>query len=121
LSFFEGIPADFDDTSASLALGGLLKHNFPDLYRQWHSVNSNFGFLSHAYVKYSYQPFVQDSHNDTVINSIDPRTYFWMRSWLLQKNLSTSNLKLLTTWIQNIAQTKQLWDAGVRMVIITSI
>jgi len=111
------IPADFDDTSVSLALGGLLKRTFPDLYQQWLAVNANFGALSRAYVAYSYQPFVRDSKGDTITNALDPRSYFWMRNWLLHKNSSSgsSNLKLVTTWVQNLAETKQLWDTGVRM------
>jgi hypothetical protein len=116
-----GIPADFDDSSVNLALGALLKETFPDLYQRWESFNSNFGFLSQAYVNYSYQPFVNDSKGDTITNIIDPRSYFWMRKWLPRQQSLSPHLRLLTTWVQSLAQNKQLWDAGVRMVVLQTL
>ncbi|CAG2189477.1 unnamed protein product [Mytilus edulis] len=87
------IPPDFDDTFVNIGLGSLLKESqFIDLYKEWNNVNTNITSAFTALKKYAYRPFSSDKNQ----NSIDPRTYFYLRNFLTE-NL-TKSAALVPTW-----------------------
>ena len=47
---------------------------YPDIYSSWLKNNTNIDHLVEATIKYSYEPF----SNDTNKNLIDPRTYLYV-------------------------------------------
>ncbi|CAF0992576.1 unnamed protein product [Didymodactylos carnosus] len=114
LDAFE-IPADFDDTYLNIGLGATLKmiqNQYPSAYKQWLSSNKNFKKLCNDTVKYAYHP--TSSQIDQ--NTIDPRTYFWLRDFLhdyIEKQ--KKNPILVTTWIQNITEVRTQAAKGVKM------
>ncbi|CAF1219112.1 unnamed protein product, partial [Didymodactylos carnosus] len=76
------IPSDFDDTYVHIGLGSLLKLSEKQYslvpYEKWLKSNSNFKQLIQLTLKYSYRP----THVDQDYNTIDPRTYYWLREFL---------------------------------------
>lgn len=89
------IPPDFDDTFVNIGLGSLLKESqFTDLYKEWKNVNTNITSAFTALKKYAYRPFSPDTNQ----NSIDPRTYFYLRNFLTE-NL-TKSAALVPTWVR---------------------
>ena len=97
-----GIPADFDDTGVNLGFGTLLK-NYTSIYEEpfqrWWSNNTDFHKVLQALKLYAYRPLSKNS--DT--NTIDPRTYFYMREyleWLRMENLPAA---FVPTWIHNVS------------------
>ncbi|XP_062606158.1 uncharacterized protein LOC134267966, partial [Saccostrea cucullata] len=91
------IPPDFDDTSVNLGLGSLLKDfisEFPDSAVLWQSRNTNLSSIFTALKHYAYKP----TTNDTRINTIDTRTYFYMRRFLEDAKAKNKSLSLVTTW-----------------------
>eukprot|EP01104_Vermistella_antarctica_P004145 TRINITY_DN14651_c0_g1_i2.p1 TRINITY_DN14651_c0_g1~~TRINITY_DN14651_c0_g1_i2.p1 ORF type:complete len:408 (+),score=74.73 TRINITY_DN14651_c0_g1_i2:186-1409(+) len=66
--------------------------------------------LSQAMLSYAYQPF----SNDTSVNSIDPRTYFWLRDFL-QSRTPSDTFRLIPTWVLNLDEDFAGFDAGVAM------
>ncbi|KAH3782482.1 hypothetical protein DPMN_160397 [Dreissena polymorpha] len=77
------IPPDFDDTFVNLGLGLLLaemKDEFTETLAQWRSQNTNVTSVFEALKKYAYHP----NSNDSNINAIDCRTYFYLRHFLQQ-------------------------------------
>ena len=62
--------------------------------------------------KYAYRPFSSD--NDT--NSIDPRTFFYIRDFLYNEVKSGHReLALITTWVQSITEVKVDYYKNVHM------
>ncbi|CAC5386437.1 unnamed protein product [Mytilus coruscus] len=87
------IPPDFDDTFVNIGFGSLLKESqFTDLYKEWTTLNTNVTSAFTALKKYAYRPFSPDTNQ----NSIDPRTYFYLRNFLTE-NL-TKTAALVPTW-----------------------
>ena len=92
------IPPDFDDTSVNLGLGSLLKDlitEFPQSSVYWQSVNSNLSSVFHALKHYAYRP----TSNDSRVNSIDTRTYYYMRRFLENATAENKTVSLVTTWV----------------------
>lgn len=98
-----GIPADFDDTSVNLGLGTLLKNysaaNEKDFFQRWWTNNTNFTNALQALKLYAYRPL--SSNNDS--NTIDPRTYFYMRDYLYRLKEENRPAAFVPTWVHNIS------------------
>eukprot|EP00475_Leptophrys_vorax_P008931 TRINITY_DN15835_c0_g2_i1.p1 TRINITY_DN15835_c0_g2~~TRINITY_DN15835_c0_g2_i1.p1 ORF type:complete len:644 (+),score=160.84 TRINITY_DN15835_c0_g2_i1:90-2021(+) len=112
------IPADSDDTGCNLALGmklKQLKNRFPVLYEKWSAANFKFEGLIDKLKIYHYEPFSDDDS----LNTIDPRTYFWIRGLLNEhkaKYGKKSSLSLITTWLLSQADVqKNFVSKGVSM------
>ena len=92
------IPADFDDTGVNLGLGSLLadlKEELPDAFQLWKSHNTNLTSVLSALKKYAYRPF---SDNEA-INTIDPRTYFYLRHFLDDAKSKGLDVAIVPTWV----------------------
>ena len=112
-----GIPADADDTSKAHELGSyLLSRGIKYSRAATHWRISGGRFPVEALAKYAYRPFSSDRQE----NTIDPRTYFWLRGFLDQKKekgscLDKSSVILPTTWLQNMAESGHYWKKGESM------
>ena len=100
------IPADFDDTFVNLGFGSLLK-NYQIVSKQpyltWLKNNANISAAIAVLKKYAYKPF--NKNQDT--NSIDPRTYFYIREFLLDITANvTKELSLIPTWVQSSSESR---------------
>ncbi|KAH3781358.1 hypothetical protein DPMN_159185 [Dreissena polymorpha] len=94
------IPPDFDDTFVNLGLGALLaemKEEFPATHAQWRSQNTNVTSVFDALKLYAYRP----KSNDSNINAIDSRTYFYLRHFL-QQVPKDEDVALVPTWVKYI-------------------
>ncbi|XP_062587918.1 uncharacterized protein LOC134249593 [Saccostrea cucullata] len=94
------IPPDFDDTFVNIGLGSLLKEmskTFPQSFQTWMKRNSNLTSILTALKKYVYRPMSEDSN----ANSIDPRTYFYIRGFLENARDAGDTIALVSTWVQN--------------------
>lgn len=92
------ITPDFDDTFLNLGLGSLLsqyKSDFPASHKLWLSQNANLDSIWTALKKFAYRPF----SGDRDVNTIDPRTYFYIRGFLEQANDSGRDVALIPTWV----------------------
>lgn len=105
------IPADSDDTGCMLALGAELlaqSERYPAAAQAWASANADLQTLVDKMVLYSYDPFSPDSSK----NTIDPRTYMWIRFFVQEEQKRAQaagqqpTLSLVTTWFQNIAEAR---------------
>ncbi|XP_060062486.1 uncharacterized protein LOC132543048 [Ylistrum balloti] len=106
------IPPDFDDTFVNLGLGALLRlaeELYPQSWKRWQTQNSNVTSALHALRKYAYRP----SSANPDVNTIDPRTYFYMRSFL--NKYHDEDLALVPTWVQNTREAMQNDKKGVSM------
>eukprot|EP00164_Ancoracysta_twista_P001291 GFYU01001691.1.p1 GENE.GFYU01001691.1~~GFYU01001691.1.p1 ORF type:complete len:704 (+),score=245.11 GFYU01001691.1:142-2253(+) len=112
------IPADSDDTGVNLATGGALimgaggsdSTPFASAADQWWKVNNQLGGAFKYYVRYAYRPFGSKYSPDDSL--IDPRTYFWLREYLHEKEAeakaagTTPDIALVSTWMSNLNETK---------------
>jgi hypothetical protein len=92
------IPPDFDDTFVNLGLGALLaemKDHFPASHAQWQSQNTNVTSVFNALKKYAYRPM----SSNKAINSIDGRTYFYLRFFLENAKNNGEDIALVPTWV----------------------
>lgn len=92
------IPPDFDDTSVNLGLGSLLRDNvihFPYASAAWEGQNSNLSSVFNAMKHYAYRPLSGDRR----VNTIDTRTYFYMRKFLEKAASEKKDVSLVTTWV----------------------
>ncbi|ESO84294.1 hypothetical protein LOTGIDRAFT_236277 [Lottia gigantea] len=108
------IPPDFDDTFVNLGLGSLLtslKTQFPEQHSSWMTSNTNLTSVFDALKKYAYRPFSKDSN----VNTIDPRTYFYLRKFMEKSSSDGWDLALTPTWIQDIEETTKLRKKGISM------
>lgn len=89
------IPPDFDDTFVNIGLGSLLKEipGYSDLFAKWQSTNSNLTSVLHALKRYAYRPH----SNNTRVNTIDPRTYFYLHKFLAATN--KTDAAFVPTWV----------------------
>jgi hypothetical protein len=122
-----GIPADFDDSGVNLALGGILssiQNLVPDLWQMYSSQlpNQDPKGLMDELVKFSYKPFSSDWNE----NSIDPRSYYWLRPFLhsvaaeaTSKGL-TPSLMLITTWVDDVKGSERDFDSQHKMPFLTN-
>ena len=98
------IPADFDDTFVNIGFGSLLKNYqsvSQQLYLSWLSNNTNIASAIAALKRYAYKPFSTEFDS----NSIDPRTYFYLRTFLREAR-SKGPLSLSTTWAQSLNESR---------------
>ncbi|XP_035678143.1 uncharacterized protein LOC118416934 [Branchiostoma floridae] len=110
------IPPDFDDSSLNLGLGTQLlqlKDSFPLAYQSWASNNTDLQSLQNHLKSYAYRPLSKDNN----ANTIDPRTYYYMRPFLEKAAKTGDQIALVTTWIQNLAEAREMAmaDKGVIM------
>jgi len=113
------VPSDFDDSSCSLALGSWLSTlsiSFPNAFRLWEQENSDIAFYTEKIGKYAYKPYSSDSNE----NSIDPRTFFFLRDFLyetfpLGTETDEQSLSLITTWIMNIDEDRTGYEKQIAM------
>lgn len=108
------IPPDFDDTFVNLGLGSVLcaaKSDFPAACETWQKQNTNITTVFDALRKYAYRPFSNDSN----VNSIDPRTYLWLRKFLDLAKQQGKNVTIVPTWIQNLEEQRTEYYKGVAM------
>lgn len=104
------IPPDFDDTYLNIGLGvqlKLLQDQYPSLYSRWVQTNSNMQKLVDLTLRYAYRP--SGSYIDQ--NTIDPRTYFWIRDFVRDN----PNAIIASTWAQNITEVRKVAHLGIRM------
>eukprot|EP00058_Branchiostoma_floridae_P009045 XP_002594533.1 hypothetical protein BRAFLDRAFT_87756 [Branchiostoma floridae] len=91
------IPPDFDDSSLNLGLGTQLlqlKDSFPLAYQSWASNNTDLQSLQNHLKSYAYRPLSKDNN----ANTIDPRTYYYMRPFLEKAAKTGDQIALVTTW-----------------------
>ena len=103
------IPADFDDSYMNIGLGAqlkLLQDKYPSAYSRWAQTNSNMKKLVELTLRYAYQP----SSDALDLNTIDPRTYLWMRDFIRDNPQAI----LPTTWAQNITEVRKFAHLGVK-------
>ncbi|KAK3776404.1 hypothetical protein RRG08_023757 [Elysia crispata] len=108
------IPPDFDDTFVNIGLGSLLfqmKEEFSNAWSLWNKLNSNVTSVFDDLKKYAYRPFSKDS----LVNYIDPRSYYYMRYFLDAAAAKGQDLALVTTWIQNREELQTESLKGVQM------
>lgn len=104
------IPPDFDDTYLNIGLGvqlKLLQDKYPFIYLRWLQTNSNMKKLIDLTLRYAYRP----SSNNFDQNTIDPRTYFWLRDFIHDN----PQIIIPTTWAQNITEIRNFAHKGIRM------
>ena len=107
------IPPDFDDTFVNLGLGSLLfqmQLKFPNGYKSW-LVKNNITSIAEPLKRYAYRPFSADRS----ANTIDPRTYFWLREFLDEAKSNQQDVALVTTWVQDITAVRVFSHKGVAM------
>ncbi|KAL8575183.1 hypothetical protein ACOMHN_042493 [Nucella lapillus] len=108
------IPPDFDDTFVNLGMGSLLADlggKMPQPLAKWTEHNSNLTSVLDALRRYAYRPFSNDSNIDTV----DPRTYYYLRYFLNDARKKGLDVALVPTWVQNIGEARQYFNKGVLM------
>ncbi|XP_064611745.1 uncharacterized protein LOC135475740 [Liolophura sinensis] len=108
------IPPDFDDTFVNLGLGALLteyKDDFPESYQLWLSQNTALDTIWQALKAYAYRPF----SNDSKINTVDTRTYFYIRGFLEEAKSAGKDVALIPTWVQDLEEDVKMVKRGVGM------
>ncbi|XP_076462140.1 uncharacterized protein LOC143294648 [Babylonia areolata] len=108
------IPPDFDDTFVNLGLGALLKdlgQEFPGALDLWASQNSNLTSALDTLKRYAYRPFSQDQN----VNTIDTRTYYYIRHFLQEAQARKEDIALVPTWVQNLDEARKNYYRGVAM------
>ncbi|GFN97638.1 hypothetical protein PoB_002414400, partial [Plakobranchus ocellatus] len=91
------VPPDFDDTFVNLGLGSLLYSLRDELGSSWHAWrnrNSNITSAIDALKAYAYRPF-SDNRD---LNTIDPRTYYYLRGFLDKAKAAGEDIALASTW-----------------------
>jgi len=105
------IPSDFDTSMYALVLGSRLKQTFPSLFSKWLNTSSDLAGLANYMDMYAYKPFSTKANE----SSIDPRTYYWLRPYLLKKQADAkargmkASVSLATTWVTNLGRNNQLF------------
>lgn len=92
------IPPDFDDSFVNVGLGALLLDlggEFPDAVALWVGQNPNAMSLVEALRQYAYRPFSGDQN----VNTIDPRTFYYMRHFLGEAEARKEDIALVPTWV----------------------
>ena len=92
------IPPDFDDTFVNLGLGSLLADlgsDLPQPLARWREHNANLSSVLDALRTYAYRPF----SSDPAVNTIDPRTYYYLRHFLHDAKAKGMDVALVPTWV----------------------
>ncbi|GFO39806.1 hypothetical protein PoB_006631100 [Plakobranchus ocellatus] len=109
------LPPDHDTSIVHLAFGATLKNlqaTFPHAWQVWDARNPKRISVFEAFKHYSYRPF----SNDDDANSIDPRSYFYLRHFLDHARAKGNDVALITTWVQNLSEQKLQYKKGSTMV-----
>ena len=94
------LPADFDDTFVNIGLGALLHDSqtkFPNAHKAWQDANRNVSSAFRALKRYAYRPLSAD----TGVNTIDPRTYFYMYKFFENQDQPLTNPAFVATWVSS--------------------
>ncbi|GFR98165.1 hypothetical protein ElyMa_002763500 [Elysia marginata] len=105
------VPPDFDDTFVNLGLGGILhelKDDLPSSFAEWTKSNEDIQTALNILKRYAYRPFSKNPDQ----NTIDPRTYYYLRGFLDQASDNGEDIALVTTWAQSISETRWLYAQG---------
>lgn len=97
LSVFQVSP-DFDDTFVNVGIGSLLREvasKFPESDSFWSNRNANLTFIFSELKRVAYRPFSSDEKT----NTIDSRTYFYIRKFLEKAVSENEDLVLIPTWV----------------------
>ncbi|XP_071111910.1 uncharacterized protein [Haliotis cracherodii] len=108
------LPADFDDTFLNIGLGSMLAEmslEYPGAYKLWSSHNTNTTSVFDALKYYAYRPFSGDQR----VNTIDARSYYYLRPWLEQEKAAGRDVALVPTWVQDTDEVRTWFDKGVMM------
>ena len=92
------LPPDFDDTFVNLGLGALLTDlgkDLPDAVALWAGQNTNLTSVVDALRQYAYKPFSGDQN----VNTIDTRTFYYMRQFLGEAIARKEDIALVPTWV----------------------
>lgn len=106
------IPPDFDDTSVNLGMGSLIRDmalEFPQSNAKWQIKHSNLSSVFSALKYYAYKPM----SNESRINTIDTRTYFYMRKFLEWAKSEGRDVALTATWVQDLIDIRTEYYKGV--------
>jgi len=105
------IPPDADDSSIHLSLGAALYRNRSanptrgQAYRTWwNSSGGDPGALMETLLRYSYAP---NSHSRSR-STIDPRTYYFLHSFLEQEVGDDPDFSIVTTWMLDLEESARL-------------
>ena len=108
------VPADFDCSFVNIGFGSLLA-NYSIIssgpYQAWYTNNSNFVQAFEVLKTYTYRPL----SNDLGTNTIDPRTYFYLREYLYSIQASNQSAAFVVTWVQNISAAKAHYKEDYKM------
>ena len=106
------MPSDADDTGWALCLGATLKESagkFSDAAQLWDRSNLDTSAIMDRIKRYAYRP----NGKDQAVNIIDPRTYYWMRSYLRQN--SEPDVAVMTTWMQHPYEGRQFGNRHTKL------
>ena len=95
------IPPDFDDTFVNVGIGSLLRevaNDFPQSNKLWLEKNSNLSTVFDALKTYAYRPM----SNNSKVNTIDPRTYMYLRPFLQDAMTKGTDIALVPTWVSHL-------------------
>ncbi|KAL5005701.1 hypothetical protein ScPMuIL_016859 [Solemya velum] len=95
------LPADFDCTFVNIGMGSLLvdmSTEFPESSSFWTNRNDNLTFVFEELTRVAYRPFSSEEN----VNTIDTRSYFYMRQFLQDADSDGNDLALIPTWVQNL-------------------
>ncbi|KAL5014984.1 hypothetical protein ScPMuIL_009254 [Solemya velum] len=105
------VPADFDDTFVNIGIGSLLRgmrNEFPESNSFWTQTNDNLTFIFSEMKRVAYRPLSSEES----VNTIDPRTYFYIRKFLQNAVSDKKDLALITTWVQNLDDVRKYAGKG---------
>ncbi|KAL5014185.1 hypothetical protein ScPMuIL_008455 [Solemya velum] len=105
------VPADFDDTFVNVGLGSLLREmapDFPESNSFWTQRNRNLTFIFSELKRVAYRPLTSEES----VNTIDPRTYFYIRKFLQNTVSERKDLALIPTWVQNLDDIRKYAGKG---------
>ncbi|KAL5016712.1 hypothetical protein ScPMuIL_006301 [Solemya velum] len=95
------VPADFDCTFMNIGMGSLLvdmSTEFPESSSFWTNRYDNLTFVFSELKRVAYRPFSSEEN----VNTIDTRSFFYMRQFLQEADSNGNDLTLIPTWVQNL-------------------
>ncbi|KAL5014184.1 hypothetical protein ScPMuIL_008454 [Solemya velum] len=105
------VPPDFDDTFVNIGIGSLLREmrsEFPESNLFWTQKNSNLTFIFSEMKRVAYRPLSSEES----VNTIDTRTYFYIRKFLQNSISEKKDLALIPTWVQNLDDVRKYAGKG---------
>lgn len=92
------VPPDFDDTFVNVGIGSLLREvasEFPESDSFWSKRNANLTSIFSELKRVAYRSFSSEER----VNTIDTRTYFYIRNFLEKAASECKDLALIPTWV----------------------